>query len=53
MEITLTPVQWNSLKVIVDQGKLAEMQLGLPIELVNGDQKIKIEEEEVEITLED
>ena len=32
MEIVLTRVQWNSLKVMVDQGRLAEMQLGLPIE---------------------
>lgn len=51
MEIVLTPVQWNTLKDIVAQGRLSEMSLGLPIELINGDQKIEIDSEGTKITL--
>lgn len=53
MEITLTPAQWEILKGVVAQGVQAEARLGLPIEIVNGDEKIEITAEETKITLSD
>lgn len=51
MEIELTPTQWELLKALVSQGKMAEAKLGLPIEVTNGDQKIEIDAEKTIITL--
>ena len=53
MIITLTYAQWESLVPLVKQGHRAEERLGLPIDLDNGDQRIKIETGEVRIQLED
>lgn len=53
MLITLTPIQWKDLKALVIQGKRSEVTLGLPVELVNGDQDIEITEDETKITLND
>ena len=53
MIITLTYEQWENLIPLVIQGHRAEQRLGLPIDLDNGNQRIKIEAEEVRIQLED
>ena len=53
MIITLTPKQWAALKPLVIQGKRCESKLGLPIELINGDQEIEITAEETKIKLND
>ncbi len=52
MEIKLTRAQWAALKPLVRQGDRAERALGLPVEIDNGDQKIKITSDEVVLTLE-
>ncbi len=52
MIITLTLAQWNKLHPLVVQGKRAQLKLGLPINLDNGDQRIQITAEEVKIQLE-
>ena len=52
MKIKLTRVQWDKLVPIVAQGKRAELRLGLPVEITNGDQKVEITDEAVKITLE-
>ena len=53
MKIKLTRVQWDRLVPIVSQGRRAELRLGLPVEITNGDQTIQIKEDEIKITLED
>ena len=53
MIITLTPAQWKALCPLVVQGRRAQVKLGLPLDLDNGDQRIIIEEDEVRIQLED
>ncbi|MCK5018856.1 MAG: hypothetical protein KAS32_17470 [Candidatus Peribacteraceae bacterium] len=53
MEISLTPAQWEQLKNLLGQGQRAEAMLGLPIELINGDIKIRIKADETKIILED
>jgi len=53
MEIKLTPHQWTDLKKIVAQGAHAERRMGYPIEIVNGDILIEIEESETKIVLVD
>lgn len=51
MIITLTYEQWETLVPIIRMGARAEMTLGLPIDLDNGDQQIEITANEVKITL--
>jgi len=51
MEIKLTSAQWELLKSLVTQGIQSEVRLGLPIEIINGDQKIEIDTKETKITL--
>ncbi len=53
MIITLTLAQWNKLYPLIVQGKRAQRKLGLPIDLVNGDQRILITTKEVKIQLGD
>jgi hypothetical protein len=53
MVITLTHEQWENLVPLVAQGNRAEIMLGLPIDLDNGDQRINIKADEVKIQLED
>jgi len=52
-QIELTLTQWGKLKGIVAQGERAERALGPPVEVINGDTKIEIEENQVTIELED
>ena len=51
MNIKLTSHQWIDLKKIVTLGITAERRLGYPIEIINGDTKIEIEESETKIVL--
>lgn len=51
MLITLTHEQWVAMVPIIKMGARAEMALGLPIDLDNGDQHIEIKADEVKITL--
>ena len=51
MVITLTHEQWERLVPLVEQGQRAEQRLGLPVDLDNGDQRIKIDSNEVKIQL--
>ncbi|GAG83848.1 unnamed protein product [marine sediment metagenome] len=53
MIITLTPAQWESLASLVTQGRMAQVALGLPTEIVNSDQRIEIADDEVVIELTD
>ena len=53
MKIKLTREQWLRLIPIVKQGRRAELMLGLPVAIDNGDQHIDIENDEVKIVLED
>lgn len=53
MLITLTPAQWAAIVPLIKVGKRAELALGLPIDLNNGDQLIEITADEVKITLTD
>lgn len=53
MEIELTYSQWEILVALVAQGNLAIKQLGLPVDVANGYQKIEIEASKVKITLND
>ena len=53
MQIKLTLKQWDSLVALVVQGKRAQRTLGIPLEIINGDQTIEIDQNEVKITLDD
>ena len=53
MLIIMTYAQWENLVPLVRQGHRAEESLGLPIDLDNGNQRIKIAADEVRIQLED
>ena len=53
MLITLTLAQWTALKPLVTQGQRTEHNLGIPVEIINGDQKIEIEAKEIKINLDD
>lgn len=48
-QIDFTPAQWTELKGLVIQGKHAEQQLGLPIEVHNGSVKIEITDNQTSI----
>ncbi len=51
--IALTPAQWKALKPLVDQGRQAERSLGLPVEVINGDQQIQNTAERIVILLDE
>lgn len=53
MEITLTPAQWLDLKGIVAQGMAVERALGQPVEVINGEIKIEVNDNKTIITLAD
>ena len=53
MIITLTYAQWENLVPLVRQGYRAELALGLPIDLDNGNQRIMVGADEVKLQLED
>ena len=53
MLITLTRAQWVAVVPLIKVGQRAEDQLGLPVQIDNGDQLIEINEDEVKITLAD
>lgn len=53
MLIILTREQWENLVPIIKQGYRAEKNLGFPVDIDNGDQKIEISVEEIKITLSD
>lgn len=53
MEVKLTSAQWESLKRLVRQGEMGQAALGVPVEVVNGDEKIEITSDEVTIVLAD
>lgn len=49
--IVLTVSEWAHLKGIVAQGERVERALGIPVEVINGDTKIEINEDAVTISL--
>ena len=53
MQIILTYVQWEFLVALVATGNLSAKQLGLPVDVANGNQRIEIEADRVRITLDD
>lgn len=51
MKIKLTRKQWRALVPLVNQAVRSERVLGLPLSIDNGDQKIELTVDEIEITL--
>ena len=47
--LNLSPAAWREIKGIVTQGALAERGLGKPIEVINGETKIVITDEQISI----
>lgn len=43
MVITLTRARWDFLRTLVREAARSQRVLGVPLEIVNGDQKIEIE----------
>ena len=49
--IILSQTEWDILKDLVTLAIRAEHKLGIPLEIINGDQKIEIDSEQVKIVL--
>jgi hypothetical protein len=50
-KVKLTHAEWDILKDLVHMAQRGEHRLGIPLDITNGDQSIKIDDEKIKIEL--